>query len=196
MVWTKLFKIKSIEEAMLPKLVGHYYRGAVLSGRKLAKLRNIFTYSRLPFIYQKQYVNKTNNPISPYHKFPKKYGKRESAIISRMSRLKISLANSYERELKIRQDLLNKRKLGGFDQVLKEFMPYFVKPQKLLKIQDDSKKNTRKKVAEGLKGVPKGSVHTTRKQQEMIKNYMVEGFVSAEDLEKKKSGTGILKAKK
>jgi len=186
MVWTRLFKIKSIEEAMLPKLVNNYYRKPIIAGKSLAKVRKVFSYARLPFIYQKQYVNKINNPISPYHKFPKKFGMRETAVIAKMSKLKISLANSMEREIKVRQEQLNKRKLKGMDQILKELMPFFIKPQKVVKIQDDEKKKSRKKVAEYLKGVPKGNIGTSRKLHEKMKNYMIEGYVAAEDIEKNK----------
>ena len=183
MVWSRLFKIKSIEEAMRPTLVDNYWRKAQLGGRNLAMIRKIFSYSKLPFIYDKRYVNKINNKISPYHKFPKSYSKHENYVLSRMSRMKIALANSKEREIKVRQDNLNKRKLGGFDKVMKDLMPMFIKPQKDIKIKDDDKKRSKKKVSDYLKGVPSGKVGTTKKNKEKIKNFMLDGHMKAEDLE-------------
>jgi hypothetical protein len=123
--------------------------------------------------------------MKKYHKFPKKFGKQETYILTRMAKLRNNLIISKERELKVRQEKINKQKLTGLDKAFKELIPFLIKPQKVTKILDEDKKKTRKKESDYVKGIPVFNKVVKRKDQEKMKNLLVDGIAEKEDFANK-----------
>jgi hypothetical protein len=187
MVWTKLFRY-NLEESLKAKKVGLYTRPSAISGREKLKVIKLFDQLNVPFIYcYKTYLRRFNNLKSPYHRLPNGLAKKEKIYYEKLKRVRAALASMSERELKIKQELLNKRKMGGINDVLKKIYPFVLKPTRESS-RDSSLEMSggkrRKMISEHVVGVPKLNIHVSRKDKEKIKYHADQGLVGYDVLVK------------
>jgi hypothetical protein len=173
MPWTQLFKVKSFEQALKPRR-NLFHIDPILTGASLHKVKKVFKMTEIPFVWDAKELIRDNNPNSPYHKFPKSIGKIERKYQDRVIKLRSGIMLAKEKELKYRQESLNKRPYRGMEQLIKLTMPFMVK-QTAMKAEGDfgGKVRSRKMVAEFVKEVPKNkNISFGRRNQERVKNLM------------------------
>lgn len=184
MVWSRLFKMNDIPTALKPIQKNGFWRKPDLSGRDLGKLKSFFRKFDIPFIFQEKYVTPHGVKNSSYDIFPKGLLKKESNQLKRYSKVRMALYRSKERELKARQDLVNKRKVGGIHHMLRCLYPFMIKASKanVHRIGGGGGQSSRKVIPDSIKGVPKAK-GLVRKQKEIIKNYMDDNLITQKDLQ-------------
>ena len=179
MVWTKLFRF-SFEDSLKRSKVNNFTRSPSITGIEKRKVIKLFEQLKVPFIYSyREYYNKFNNFKSPYHKLPKGIAIREKYYYDRLKKVRAALALGSEKEIKIRQEVLNKRKYGGINDMLKKIYPFLMKPTNERKegtgdLPLAGKRN--KMISEHVKGVPKMGKDVKRKEKEMIKYQVEQGL--------------------
>lgn len=180
MTWIQLFKSNSIEAALKKRRKNYFHVDPILKGKQLKFFKNLFTMTKLPFVWDDKEIIKENNPISPYHKLPKSIIKNEKARFERILKLRQGIASAKEKELKYRQETLNKRTFKGISDVIKKTMPFMIK-QTQVKLQGEMRGGkSRKLVAEHVRDVPRlKNVDFGRREQEKIKNLFEDNIMSA-----------------
>lgn len=173
MPWTQLFKVKSFEEALKPRR-NLFHIDPILKGANLHKVKKVFKMTEIPFVWDPKELIRDNNPNSPYHKLPKSIGKIERKYQDRVIKLRSGIMLAKEKELKYRQESLNKRPYRGMEQLIKLTMPFMVKQTAMKAVGDYAGKvRSRKMVAEFVKEVPKNkNISFGRRNQERVKNLM------------------------
>jgi hypothetical protein len=146
----------------------------LIKGFGLKKVKNVFRMTSLPFVWDKKEIIRENNPNSPYHKIPKGIEKSEKKRFERLLQLRTGIQTAKEKELKHRQDSLNKRPYRGFEKMIKLTMPFMIKQTSAKSGSDfGGKSKGRKMVAEFVKEVPKNkNIAFGRRNQERVKNLM------------------------
>ena len=178
MPWTQLFKVKSFEQALKPRKK-LFHIDPILCGSGLNKVKRVFHMTDIPFVWDAKELIRDNNPNSPFHKFPKSIGKIERRYTERLMKLRTGIQTAKDKELKYRQESLNKRPYRGLEQLMKLTMPFMVK-QTALKSEGDygGKVKSRKMVAEFVKEVPKNkNITFGRRNQERVKNLMEDKII-------------------
>lgn len=184
MSWLKLFRFGSFESAMASTRKNNFHVEPALKGLGLTKVKHVFKMVNVPFVFRDKDALNEHNMKSPYHKFPRGIEKRERAYVQRVAKIRAGIASSMERELKYRQESLNKRPYKGINELIKKTMPFLIK-QTTFKAEDrGGRSNTRKIVPDSVKGVPKGNVSMTRKSKEQLKNMMDDGIITNKALTK------------
>jgi hypothetical protein len=178
MVWTNLFKAKSFDKALKPRKK-LFHIDPLIHGKGLQQVKQVFRMVDLPFVWSEKEILRENNPNSCYHKFPRHFERDENKKAERIAKLRAGLASAKEKELKYRQDRLNKRHLAGMFNLFKLTMPFMIKQQSTKLDADVPKKKTRKMLSDYVKEVPKNKTNITfgRRSQEKVKNLMVDGVI-------------------
>jgi hypothetical protein len=177
MTFLELFRTKSFPIALATRKSKYFNVDPILKGKELRNIKDMFNMVDLPFIYDDKEVVKTNNMNSPYHKRPKSLEKKEKNIIKKVAKVRIGLFNAKEKELKWRQESLNKRKYRGICGMLKKIMPFMIKQEAGPKAIGPGGPKSRKIVAESVKGVPKVGKFVRRKSKEQFKELMDSNLV-------------------
>lgn len=179
MTWIQLFKSNSIESALKKRTKNYFHVDPILKGRQLKFVKNLFTMTKLPFVWDDKQIVKENNAHSPYHKLPKSIIKKEKQRFERIMKLRQGIASAKEKELKHRQDTLNKRNFRGINDVIKKTMPFMIK-QTQVKLEGEIRASkSRKLVAEHIKEVPRmKNVDFGRRGQEKVKNLLEDKIMS------------------
>jgi len=179
MTWVKFFRAKSIEAALNKEKKGNIYLNPLIRGGDRLFLKRMFNLAQTRFVFDPSLKRIGNNMDSPFHKFPKGIRKEENLLYKRITKVRLGLINAKEKELKWRQDFINKRKYRGFPQVIRGIMPTLIKQSNVKNERSGgSGGNARKVIAESVKGVPKVQKDTTRKQKEHFKNFMDDAVIS------------------
>jgi hypothetical protein len=186
MTWLELFRTKSFPIALAKRRSQYYHIDPILKGKELRQVKDMFTMVDLPFIYDDREVIKENNMNSPYHKRPKSLEKREKAFVKKVAKVRIGLFNAKEKELKWRQDAINKRKYKGITELLKKVMPFMIKQEASTKMGGPSGGKSKKPVAESVKGVPKTGKFVRRKSKEQFKEMMDTNLIDLTDVKDSK----------
>jgi Txe/YoeB family toxin of Txe-Axe toxin-antitoxin module len=183
MTWIQLFKSNSIDAALQKRRKNYFHVDPILKGQHLKFVKNLFTMTKLPFVWDDKEIIKENNPISPYHKLPKSIIKTEKARFERILKLRQGIASAKEKELKYRQESLNKRTFRGINEVIKKTMPFMIK-QTQIKLEGESRGGkSRKLVAEHVRDVPRlKNVDFGRRHQEKVKNLFEDNIMSANSI--------------
>ena len=173
MPWTQLFKVNSFEAA-LKKRKGLFTIDPILAGNKLSKVKKVFKMTQIPFVWDPREILRQNNHNSPYNKFPKGIAKEEKRIYERLLTLRNGIAQAKEKELKYRQESLNKRPYKGMERLIKLTMPFMIKQTSLKpEASIGGRARSRKMVGEFVKEVPRNkNIAFGRRNQERIKNLM------------------------
>lgn len=179
MTWVRFFRAKSIEQALSKQKKGDIYLNPLIKGGDRLFLKRMFNLAQTRFVFDPSLKRIGNNMDSPFHKFPKGIKKEENLLYKRITKVRMGIINAKEKELKWRQEFINKRKYRGLPQVIRGIMPTLIK-QSAMKTErgGGSGGNARKVIAESVKGVPKVQKDTTRKQKEHFKNYMDDAVIS------------------
>lgn len=179
MTWVKFFRAKSIEQALSKQKKGDIYLNPLIKGGDRLFLKRMFSLAQTRFVFDTSLKRIGNNMDSPFHKFPKGIKKEENLLYKRITKVRMGIINAKEKELKWRQEFINKRKYRGLPQVIRGIMPTLIK-QSTIKTERGagSGGNARKVIAESVKGVPKVQKDTTRKQKEHFKNFMDDSIIS------------------
>jgi hypothetical protein len=179
MTWVKFFRTKSIEQAITSQKKGDILLNPLIRGGDRLFLKRMFNLAQTRFVFDTSLKRIGNNMDSPFHKFPKGIKKEENLLYKRITKVRLGIINAKEKELKWRQDFLNKRKYRGMPQVIRGIMPTLIKQSAVKNERSGgSAGNSRKVVAESVKGVPKVQKDTTRKQKEHFKNFMDDSVIS------------------
>jgi hypothetical protein len=182
MSWIQLFKVNSFEQALAKRKKRVFHVDPILKGRPLRHVIKVFNMVDMPFVWKEKCILRENNRNSPYHKFPRGVQKRESKYIERVLKLRQGIITAKEKELKWRQEYLQKRPLKGIDLFIKSVMPYFIKQSPLL-MQESGEKRKRKAVSEFVKDVPKlKSPEFNRREQEKYKVMVINEVVGPDTL--------------
>jgi hypothetical protein len=177
MVWTNLFKAKSFDKALKPRK-RLFHIDPLIHGKGLQQVKQVFRMVELPFVWSEKEILRDNNHKSCYHKFPKNFARIENRKAERIAKLRAGLESSKEKELKYRQDRLNKRYLRGMFNLFKLTMPYMIKQQAVKHDLDVPKQKSRKMLSDYVKEVPKNkTIMFGRRNQEQVKNLMVDGVI-------------------
>jgi hypothetical protein len=188
MTFLEFFRTKDFPTALAKRRSKFFHIDPILKGKELRQVKTMFHMTQVPFIYDDKEVIVENNMKSPYHKRPKGLDKFERAYLKRVANIRIGLFNAKEKELKWRQESLNKRKYKGIADMLKKIMPFMIR-------QRDQAKNkaiaggpskSRKQVAESVKGVPKGHKTTRRKTKEQMKELIDSDIVDMSSMTNQK----------
>jgi hypothetical protein len=179
MTWVKFFRAKTIEQALNTQKKGEIQLNPLIKGGDRLFLKRMFNLAQTRFVFDPSLKRIGNNMDSPFHKFPKGIRKEENLLYKRITKVRLGIINAKEKEFKWRQDFINKRKYRGFPQVIRGIMPTLIK-QSTVKTERSggSGGNSRKVIAESVKGVPKVQKDTTRKQKEHFKNFMDDAVIS------------------
>jgi len=180
MTWVKFFRTKSIEEALKRQKKGEIFLNPLIRGGDRLFLQNMFNMAQTRFIFDSNLKRIGNNMDSPFHKFPRGIKKEENLLYKRLTKVRLGIINAKEKELKWRQDFLNKRKYRGIPAVIRGIMPTLIKNAPIKTERSGGfGGNSRKIIAESVKGVPKVQKDTTRKQKEHFKNFMDDSIISS-----------------
>lgn len=180
MTWVKFFRGKSIEQAMQKTKKGDIFVNPILRGNNKLQLKQMFNIAQTRFIFGENLKRFGNNMDSPFHKFPTGIKKQENQLYKRITKIRIGLINSKEKELKWRQDFMNKRGYKGTPQMIRGIMPSLIKQSNVKAEKGFSSGQSNKKViAESVKGVPKVQKDVTRKSKEHFKNFMDDSVISS-----------------
>jgi hypothetical protein len=180
MGWTNLFKANSIEQTLMKRKKGVFHVDPMLTGQNLRNVIKVFRMVELPFVWKEKEILRENNPNSPFHKMPKSVFKKERAHLERVLKLRNGIAAAKEKELKFRQESLNKRPYKGFNDLLKKNLPFLLKPQRFNLDAEVRVKKSSKMVSDFVKEVPKvKSNQFGRKGQEKVKNLMEDKIVDS-----------------
>lgn len=179
MTWVKFFRAKSIEQALSKEKKGDIYLNPLIKGNDRLGLKRMFNLAQTRFTFDPSLKRVGNNMDSPFHKFPRGIKKEENLLYRRITKVRLGIINAKEKELKWRQEFINKRRYRGMPQVIRGVMPMLIK-QSTTKTERSggSGGNSRKVVADSVKGVPKVQKDTTRKQKEHFKNFMDDAVIS------------------
>jgi len=180
MTWVKFFRAKSIETALSSQRKGNIHINPLIKGANRLLLKHMFNLSQTRFSFDSSLKRIGNNMDSPFHKFPKGIKKQENLLYKRITKVRLGIINAKEKELKWRQDFINKRKYRGIPAMIRGIMPTLIK-QSAIKTERSggAGQNSRKVIAESVKGVPKVQKDTTRKQKEHFKNFIDDAVISA-----------------
>ena len=151
-----------------------------MKGNNKLQLKQMFNIAQTRFIFEQNMKKFGNNMDSPYHKFPTGIRKEENQLYKRITKIRLGLINAKEKEIKWRQDFINKRGYGGTPQMIRGIMPSLIK-------QSNQKAergfggggNSKKVIAESVKGVPKVQKDVTRKSKEHFKNFMDDSITAS-----------------
>lgn len=173
MPWTQLFKVNNFSQAFAKRRKGVFHVDPIIPKRKMYKIRGVFRMVDIPFIYKEKEIMRENNANSPYHKFPKGVLKKERAWMERVLKIRQGIESAKEKELKHRQESLNKRPYRGVNELIKKTMPFLLK-QTQMKVEGDVfRKKSTKMVSDFVKEVPKmKNQGYGRRVQERVKNLM------------------------
>jgi len=179
MTWVKFFRAKTIEQTLSKQKKGDIYLNPLIRGGDRLLLKKMFNLAQTRFVFDNSLKRIGNNMDSPFHKFPKGIKKEENLLYKRITKVRMGIVNAKEKELKWRQEFINKRKYRGLPLVIRGIMPTLIK-QSSIKADRGSGSggNSRKVIAESVKGVPKVQKDTTRKQKEHFKNFMDDSVIS------------------
>ncbi len=180
MTWVKFFRTKSIETALSTNKKADIYVNPLINGTNRLLLKNMFNLAQTRFLFDTSIKRMGNNMDSPFHKFPKGIKKQENLLYKRITKVRLGIINAKEKEMKWRQDFINKRKYRGLPAIIRGIMPSLIK-QGNIKTErgGGAGGNARKVIAESVKGVPKVQKDTTRKQKEHFKNFMDDAIISS-----------------
>lgn len=180
MSWVKFFRSKSIEDTLKNRKKGQMFINPLLKSRYKFQLRRMFNLAQTRFIFDRSLKRIGNNMESPYQKFPKGIQKQERELVKRITKVRLGILNAKEKELKWRQDFINKRKYRGFPELIRGIMPTLIKQTGIKAEKTESYGGaSRKVIAESVKGVPKVQKATTRKQKEHFKNFMDDAVIGS-----------------
>jgi hypothetical protein len=179
MSWIQLFKVTSFGKALKMRRSGIFPAPPLLHGHPLNKVKKVFSDCEIPFYFHKKKAQGLNNIDSPYHKLPKGIAKDEQRYAERVLKLRQGLANAKEKELKWRQEYLNRRPYKGVNELIKKIMPFVIK-QQAIKLDEDRRRGGggRKMVSEHVKGVPRGQKTMTKSKKEVVKVMMDNKIIS------------------
>lgn len=188
MVWTKLFRF-SFEDALKRKKVGLYWRRQAIAPRHEHKVIKLFERLNVPFIYSyRAYKRNFPNPRSPYHRLPKRVAMWEKRHWDRMKKIRAALANMPDRSDKVRHEMINKRRMGGINDLMKKIYPFVIKPTREIVTKAGAASQLasgkRKMISEHVQGVPKLHHNTRRKSKEIIKWEAEHGLYTIESMQK------------
>lgn len=179
MTWVKFFRSKTIESTLKSSKKGDIYINPLMKGNNKLQLKQMFNIAKTRFIFDENMKRFGNNMDSPYHKFPKGIQKDENQLYKRITKIRLGLINSKEKEFKWRQDFINKRPYRGTPQMIRGIMPHLIKQStnKTERLMSGGS-NSKKVIAESVKGVPKVQKDVTRKSKEHFKNLMDDSVIS------------------
>jgi hypothetical protein len=179
MTWVKFFRSKSIEQSLKSTKKGDIYINPLMKGNNKLQLKQMFNMAKTRFIFEENMKKFGNNMDSPFHKFPRGILKEENLLHKRITKIRLGLINSKEKEFKWRQDFMNKRPYRGTPQAIRGIMPSLIK-QTAIKVERSmgGGQNNKKVIAESVKGVPKVQKDVTRKSKEHFKNLMDDSVIS------------------
>jgi len=183
MTWIQLFKSSSFEAALKKRRKNYFHVDPILKGKQLKFVKNLFNMTKLPFVWDDKEIVKENNPHSPYHKLPKSIVKKEKERYERILKLRQGIASAKEKELKYRQESLNKRSFKGINDIIKKTMPFMIKQTQVRLEGEFRTSKGRKLVAEHIKEIPRmKNVDFGRRGQEKVKNLMEDSIVSVNSI--------------
>jgi hypothetical protein len=180
MTWVKFFRCKSIEQSLKRTKKGDIFINPLMRGNNKLQLKQMFNIAKTRFIFDENMKKFGNNMDSPFHKFPRGIQKEENQLYKRITKIRLGLINSKEKELKWRQDFINKRPYRGTPQMIRGIMPSLIKQSnvKTERFMGGGQSN-KKVIAESVKGVPKVQKDVTRKSKEHFKNLMDDSVISS-----------------
>lgn len=183
MSWVKFFRSNSIQSTLALEKKGDIYLNPIIKGKYKLNLKRMFHLAQFRFIFEKNLKrigDKMPNMDSPFHKFPRGILKQEKELVKRITKVRLGIINAKEKELKWRQEFINKRKYRGFPELIRGIMPSLIKQSavKTERLESAGGGSSRKVIAESVKGVPKVQKDVSRKAKEHFKNYMDDAVIS------------------
>jgi hypothetical protein len=183
MTWIQLFKSSSFEAALKKRRKNYFHVDPILKGKQLKFVKNLFNMTKLPFVWDDKEIVKENNPLSPYHKLPKSLVKKEKERYERILKLRQGIASAKEKELKYRQESINKRSFKGINEIIKKTMPFMIKQTQVRLEGEYRASKGRKLVAEHIKEIPRvKNVDFGRRGQEKVKNLLEDNIMSVNSI--------------